>query len=192
MIARKSANFPLNRFKAFYPSIIKGFLSRLTPDHVRFTFAIGLIRVFFFPVESCPIDTSQVDKRLGHSIAGHPAPAFSHLPPPSPPAAAIVFPSAIPVTIKGCDPFGPLTSGALLRIRLVPPNLRMEELFVAILSMLLVVALVPLYLWKRRQVSRSDDDERQPLVRPSPSSFLSFAFCYHCLLISMNVVFDAI
>lgn len=49
----------------------------------------------------------------------------------------------------------------------------MEEFFVAILSMLFVVALVPLYLWKRRQVSRSDDDERQPLVRPSHFSFVS-------------------
>lgn len=31
----------------------------------------------------------------------------------------------------------------------------MDELFVAILSMLLVVTLIPLFLWKRRQDSRS-------------------------------------
>lgn len=37
----------------------------------------------------------------------------------------------------------------------------MEELFVAILSMLLVVALIPLYLWKRRQDSRSADEHQE-------------------------------
>ncbi|KAF2314228.1 hypothetical protein GH714_024288 [Hevea brasiliensis] len=37
----------------------------------------------------------------------------------------------------------------------------MEELFVAILSMLLVVALIPLYLWKRRQDSRSPDEHQE-------------------------------
>lgn len=36
----------------------------------------------------------------------------------------------------------------------------MEELFVLILSMLLVVGLIPLYLWKRRQ-DRSQDEPRQ-------------------------------
>lgn len=38
----------------------------------------------------------------------------------------------------------------------------------AIMSMLLVVALIPLYLWRRRQASRSDDDHEhveQPQVR---------------------------
>ncbi|XP_002522860.2 DDRGK domain-containing protein 1 [Ricinus communis] len=33
----------------------------------------------------------------------------------------------------------------------------MEELFVAIISMLLVISLIPLYIWKRRQDSRSAD-----------------------------------
>ncbi|GFZ07449.1 hypothetical protein Acr_19g0003860 [Actinidia rufa] len=37
----------------------------------------------------------------------------------------------------------------------------MEELFVAILSMLLVVALIPLYLWKRRQDSPSPDETKE-------------------------------
>ncbi|KAJ9153726.1 hypothetical protein P3X46_027139 [Hevea brasiliensis] len=42
----------------------------------------------------------------------------------------------------------------------------MEELFVAILSMLLVVALIPLYLWKHRQDSRSPDEHQEdPQVR---------------------------
>ncbi|XP_030445280.1 DDRGK domain-containing protein 1 [Syzygium oleosum] len=42
----------------------------------------------------------------------------------------------------------------------------MEELFVAILSMLLVMALVPLYIWKRRQDSPSTDThEEQDQVR---------------------------
>ncbi|XAR67478.1 hypothetical protein NMG60_11002251 [Bertholletia excelsa] len=42
----------------------------------------------------------------------------------------------------------------------------MEELFVVILSMLLVVALIPLYLWKRRQVSRSPDDGEEDVPVP--------------------------
>nr|DAD36447.1 TPA_asm: hypothetical protein HUJ06_007088 [Nelumbo nucifera] len=37
----------------------------------------------------------------------------------------------------------------------------MEEIFVAILSMFLVLALLPLYLWKRRQVSRSSDGREE-------------------------------
>ncbi|XP_050220531.1 DDRGK domain-containing protein 1 [Mercurialis annua] len=37
----------------------------------------------------------------------------------------------------------------------------MEELFVAILSMLLVAALVPLYLWKRRQSSLAPDQHQE-------------------------------
>ncbi|GFZ12496.1 hypothetical protein Acr_23g0008810 [Actinidia rufa] len=37
----------------------------------------------------------------------------------------------------------------------------MEELFVAILSMLLVVALIPLYMWKRRQDSPSPDETEE-------------------------------
>ncbi|XP_076888093.1 DDRGK domain-containing protein 1-like [Bidens hawaiensis] len=42
----------------------------------------------------------------------------------------------------------------------------MEDMFVVILSMLLVVALVPLYLWKRRQAEPSrDEHEEQPLVQ---------------------------
>ncbi|XP_030541699.1 DDRGK domain-containing protein 1 [Rhodamnia argentea] len=51
----------------------------------------------------------------------------------------------------------------------------MEELFVAILSMLLVLALVPLYIWKRRQGSPSADTheeqdqvpQRETVVRAS-------------------------
>ncbi|XP_027062608.2 DDRGK domain-containing protein 1-like [Coffea arabica] len=44
----------------------------------------------------------------------------------------------------------------------------MEDIFIAILSMLLVFALVPLYLWKRRLDSRSPDqprEEEEPQVR---------------------------
>jgi hypothetical protein len=44
----------------------------------------------------------------------------------------------------------------------------MDELFVAVLSMLLIAALIPLYLWKRGQDSRASDEseeENQPLVR---------------------------
>lgn len=37
----------------------------------------------------------------------------------------------------------------------------MEDLFVFILSMLLVIALIPLYLWKRRQDSRSSDEHEE-------------------------------
>ncbi|XP_024027444.1 DDRGK domain-containing protein 1 [Morus notabilis] len=37
----------------------------------------------------------------------------------------------------------------------------MEELLAAILSVLLVIALIPLYLWKRRQDSRSPDHHRE-------------------------------
>ncbi|KAI4322813.1 hypothetical protein L6164_022472 [Bauhinia variegata] len=42
----------------------------------------------------------------------------------------------------------------------------MEELFLAILSMLLVVALVPLYLWKRRQNSGSTIEHDEPQQAP--------------------------
>ncbi|KAK1440025.1 hypothetical protein QVD17_05850 [Tagetes erecta] len=43
----------------------------------------------------------------------------------------------------------------------------MEDVIVAILSMLLLVALIPLYLWKRRQVVQSRDDmhEEQPQIQ---------------------------
>ncbi|OVA16179.1 DDRGK domain containing protein [Macleaya cordata] len=37
----------------------------------------------------------------------------------------------------------------------------MEEILVAVLSMLLVVALIPLYLWKRRQNSQSDEGHQR-------------------------------
>ncbi|KAI5605693.1 hypothetical protein BDE02_01G368700 [Populus trichocarpa] len=43
----------------------------------------------------------------------------------------------------------------------------MEELFVLILSMLLVVGLIPLYLWKRRQ-DRSQDEPQQQEERQVP------------------------
>ncbi|XP_024967769.1 DDRGK domain-containing protein 1 [Cynara cardunculus var. scolymus] len=48
----------------------------------------------------------------------------------------------------------------------------MEDMFVAILSMLLVVALIPLYLWRRRQVPQSHEQEaqvqhRETVVRPT-------------------------
>ncbi|RDY00905.1 DDRGK domain-containing protein 1, partial [Mucuna pruriens] len=42
----------------------------------------------------------------------------------------------------------------------------MEELFVAILSMLLVAALIPLYLWKRRQDSQSPPHRDEPPQAP--------------------------
>lgn len=38
----------------------------------------------------------------------------------------------------------------------------MEELLLAVLSMLLVVALVPLYLWKRRQDTQSPPERDEP------------------------------
>ncbi|KAI3768937.1 hypothetical protein L6452_00033 [Arctium lappa] len=52
---------------------------------------------------------------------------------------------------------------------------KMEDMFVAILSMLLVVALIPLYLWRRRQVPQSHDEheeeaqvqQRETVVRPT-------------------------
>jgi len=37
----------------------------------------------------------------------------------------------------------------------------MEELFVAILSMLLVLALIPLFVWKRRKDSSSTDTHEE-------------------------------
>lgn len=37
----------------------------------------------------------------------------------------------------------------------------MEDVLVAILSMLLVLALVPLYLWKRRQSSQSSEEHEE-------------------------------
>ncbi|KAF8410696.1 hypothetical protein HHK36_003230 [Tetracentron sinense] len=37
----------------------------------------------------------------------------------------------------------------------------MEEILVAVLSMLLVVSLIPLYLWKRHQISRSPDEQEE-------------------------------
>ncbi|MFS7984747.1 putative DDRGK domain containing protein [Helianthus anomalus] len=51
----------------------------------------------------------------------------------------------------------------------------MEDIIVAILSMLLLVALIPLYLWKRRQVPQSRDEhdeqpqiqQREAVVRPT-------------------------
>ncbi|XP_023729576.1 DDRGK domain-containing protein 1 [Lactuca sativa] len=41
----------------------------------------------------------------------------------------------------------------------------MEDMFVAILSMLLIVALIPLYLWKRRQVPQSHDEQEEPQIQ---------------------------
>ncbi|CAH1449815.1 unnamed protein product [Lactuca virosa] len=41
----------------------------------------------------------------------------------------------------------------------------MEDMFVAILSMLLIVALIPLYLWKRRQVPQSHDEREEPQIQ---------------------------
>lgn len=51
----------------------------------------------------------------------------------------------------------------------------MEDVFVAIISMLLIVALVPLYLWRRHQVVQSHDEpeeqeqvqQRETVVRPT-------------------------
>ncbi|XP_076931169.1 DDRGK domain-containing protein 1-like [Bidens hawaiensis] len=51
----------------------------------------------------------------------------------------------------------------------------MEDMFVAIISMLLIVALIPLYLWKRRQAQPSRDEheekpqvqQREAVVRPT-------------------------
>ncbi|KAL4554892.1 hypothetical protein LXL04_037499 [Taraxacum kok-saghyz] len=48
----------------------------------------------------------------------------------------------------------------------------MEDVFVAIVSMLLIVALIPLYLWRRRQVPQSHEEEpqiqqRETVVRPA-------------------------
>lgn len=38
---------------------------------------------------------------------------------------------------------------------------KMEDIFVAIISMLLVLALIPLYLWKRLRVSYQSHVERE-------------------------------
>ncbi|CAI9281852.1 unnamed protein product [Lactuca saligna] len=40
-------------------------------------------------------------------------------------------------------------------------NLKLDAMSVAIRSMLLVVAAIPLYLWLRREVSQSDEEEPQ-------------------------------
>ncbi|XP_068668484.1 DDRGK domain-containing protein 1 [Aristolochia californica] len=40
----------------------------------------------------------------------------------------------------------------------------MEEILAAVALMLLVIAIFPLYLWKRRQLSRSEAEERQRLI----------------------------
>ncbi|CAN1242800.1 DDRGK domain-containing protein 1 [Linum perenne] len=48
----------------------------------------------------------------------------------------------------------------------------MEELFVAILSMLLVVGLIPLYIWKRRQDSRSPDVQQEEPQLTSTARFM--------------------
>ncbi|KAG9449905.1 hypothetical protein H6P81_009870 [Aristolochia fimbriata] len=40
----------------------------------------------------------------------------------------------------------------------------MEEIFAVVALMFLVIAIFPLYLWKRRQVSRSEAEERQRLI----------------------------
>ena len=37
----------------------------------------------------------------------------------------------------------------------------MEDLFVGILTMLLIVALIPLFLWKRRRDSQSQDENEE-------------------------------
>ncbi|GAB4849658.1 hypothetical protein Ancab_004453 [Ancistrocladus abbreviatus] len=42
----------------------------------------------------------------------------------------------------------------------------MEDIFVAVLSMLLVFALVPLYLWKRRQVPKSSNEHEEEPQAP--------------------------
>ncbi|CAI0380038.1 unnamed protein product [Linum tenue] len=49
----------------------------------------------------------------------------------------------------------------------------MEELLVAILSMLLVVGLIPLYIWKRRQDSRSPDEQQEEPQLTETVRFLS-------------------
>jgi len=54
----------------------------------------------------------------------------------------------------------------------------MEELIVAVLSMLLVVALIPLYLWKRRQ------DSQPPTHHDEPPQVCTFFQLHHSSLIS--------
>lgn len=56
---------------------------------------------------------------------------------------------------------------------------RMEELFVAILSMLLLAALIPLYLWKRRQAPRSPDHAEEDVQVCSFRFFLYFPWNSH-------------
>lgn len=54
----------------------------------------------------------------------------------------------------------------------------MEDIIVAILSMLLVFALVPLYLWRRRLDSRSPSQpEEEPPQVYSPLKFFSYENC---------------
>lgn len=67
----------------------------------------------------------------------------------------------------------------------------MEEMLVAILSTLLVVALVPLYLWKRRQDSRSPNErEEEPQVcSPAPPTtvwLLSWLAFFWPMMISIS------
>lgn len=59
---------------------------------------------------------------------------------------------------------------------------KMEEMLAVILSMLLVFALIPLFIWKRRHDSRSQreeevEEEPQVLFHSSLSRALIFFFC---------------
>lgn len=64
----------------------------------------------------------------------------------------------------------------------------MEEILAVALSMLLVLALVPLYLWKRRQDSRKTDEhvEQQQVFNSkcykSFNLFFFFSFFYNVVL----------
>lgn len=54
----------------------------------------------------------------------------------------------------------------------MPKVKRMEDIFVAILSMLLVVALIPLYLWRRSQVSQSHVEPEEQVQVCFPNYFV--------------------
>lgn len=51
----------------------------------------------------------------------------------------------------------------------------MEEIFALIVSMILIAAVIPLFLWKRRVDARSREEDAQP-----PQVTSQFFFCHCC------------
>ena len=50
----------------------------------------------------------------------------------------------------------------------------MEEIFALIVSMILIAAVIPLFLWKRRVDARSREEDAQPPLVTSQFLFLFF------------------